>query len=92
MKGLPVAAIVRATVVSDLLQSHKMKRAGEQCCFVFRVQGIGAEGTAELRSSRIASQLLLETLLAKFVLHERSSLRRAAGAVIVLAGAVLVGG
>jgi len=35
---------------------------------------------------------VLETLLARFVLHERIGPRRAAGAVIVLAGVVLVGG
>ena len=30
MKWVLVAAIVAATVLSDLLQSHEMKRAGEQ--------------------------------------------------------------
>ena len=39
-----------------------------------------------------SASFVLETLLAKFVLHERISGRRAAGALIVLAGVVLVGG
>lgn len=39
-----------------------------------------------------AASYVLETLLAKYVLHERISARRAAGAVLVLAGVVLVGG
>jgi len=39
-----------------------------------------------------ASSFVLETLLAKFVLHERIGVRRAAGALAVLAGVVLVGG
>jgi uncharacterized membrane protein len=39
-----------------------------------------------------AASFVLETLLAKFVLHERISPRRAVGAMAVLAGVVLVGG
>jgi drug/metabolite transporter (DMT)-like permease len=39
-----------------------------------------------------SASFVLETLLAKFVLRERISPRRAAGALIVLAGVVLVGG
>jgi drug/metabolite transporter (DMT)-like permease len=39
-----------------------------------------------------SASFVLETLLAKFVLHERISVRRAAGTLIVLAGVVLVGG
>ncbi len=39
-----------------------------------------------------AASYVLETLLAKFILHEQISTRRAAGAMIVLAGVVLVGG
>ena len=35
---------------------------------------------------------VLETLLAKLVLREQIGVRRAAGALIVLAGVVLVGG
>jgi drug/metabolite transporter (DMT)-like permease len=110
---------VIATVVSDLLQSHEMKRAGEQ--------SVSARGLARLLQTIARRRLLilgiagnavsffafmalvqreplsfavpassagfvLETLLARFVLHERIGPRRAAGAVIVLAGVVLVGG
>ena len=39
-----------------------------------------------------AASFVLETLLAKFVLHERIGARRAMGALAVLAGVVLVGG
>ena len=39
-----------------------------------------------------SASFVLETLLARFILHERISARRAMGAVIVLAGVVLVGG
>src|SRR5277367_6647552 len=39
-----------------------------------------------------AASFVLETLLAKLVLKERIGVRRAAGALIVLAGVVLVGG
>jgi drug/metabolite transporter (DMT)-like permease len=39
-----------------------------------------------------AASFVLETLLAKLVLHEHIGKRRAAGALIVLCGVVLVGG
>ncbi len=119
MKWILVAAIVVATVASDLLQSHEMKRAGEQ--------SVGAGGFARLLHTIARRRLLilgvagnavsffafmalvqreplsfavpasaasyvLETLLAGFVLHERIGTRRAAGALIVLAGVILVGG
>jgi transporter family protein len=119
MKWLLVAAIVFATVVSDLLQSHEMKRAG--------AQSVSAKGFGRLLQ-RIAQRwqlivaiagnavsffafmalvqreplsfavpassasFVLETLLARFVLHERISPRRAFGTLVVLAGVVLVGG
>ena len=38
-----------------------------------------------------AASFIFETLLAKLVLHERVGIRRAAGALIVLCGVVLVG-
>jgi drug/metabolite transporter (DMT)-like permease len=119
MKWLLVAVMVFATVLSDLLQSHEMKRAGEQ--------SMSARGLGRLVHTIVQRRLLilaiacnatsffafmalvqneplsfvvpassasfvLETLLAKFVLHEQISARRAAGAVAVLAGVVLVGG
>jgi drug/metabolite transporter (DMT)-like permease len=39
-----------------------------------------------------SASFVLETLLAKFVLHERLGARRTAGALAVLAGVALVGG
>ena len=39
-----------------------------------------------------AASFVLETLLAKFVLHERIGARRASGTLLVLAGVVLVSG
>ena len=38
-----------------------------------------------------AASFIIETLLAKLVLHEHVDLRRAAGALIVLCGVILVG-
>jgi len=119
MRWLLVAIMVAATVLSDLLQSHEMKRAGEQ--------SVGARGLARLlraiverrflmlaigcmavsffsfmaliRSEPLsfavpasAASFVLETVLAKLVLRERIGVRRGAGALIVLAGVVLVGG
>jgi drug/metabolite transporter (DMT)-like permease len=119
VKWLLVAAIVCATVVSDLLQSHEMKRAGEQSVSAHgfakilhtiaqrRLLILGVAGNAVSFFAFMAlvqreplsfavpassASFVLETLLAKFVLHERISVRRAAGALIVLAGVVLVGG
>ncbi len=119
MRWLLVTAMVFATVMGDLLQSHEMKRAGEQ--------SVTAHGFARLLQTIARRRLLilgvacnavsfftfmalvqteplsfavpassasfvLETLLAKFVLHEQLGARRAAGALAVLAGVVLVGG
>jgi len=119
MRWILVATMVGATVLSDLLQSYEMKRAGEQ--------SVSATGFARLLQTIARRQLLilgvagnavsffafmalvqkeplsfavpvssasfvLETLLAKFVLHEKISFRRAAGTVAVLAGVVLVSG
>lgn len=117
MKWILVAMMVAATVASDLLQSHEMKRAGEQ--------SVGAHGLVRLLRAIVARRLLImaigcmavsffsfmalvraeplsfavpasaasfvvETILAKLVLHERISLRRAAGTLIVFAGVILV--
>lgn len=119
MKWMLVATMVAATVLSDLLQSHEMKQAGEQ--------SVSAQGLARLLQTIARRRLLilgvagnavsfftfmalvqteplsfvvpassasfvLETILAKFVLHERIGGRRTAGALAVLAGVVLVGG
>ncbi len=119
MRWVLVIAMVMATVAGDLLQSHEMKRAGEQ--------SVSARGFARLLHVIARRRLLIlgiacnavtffsfkalvqteplciavpasspsfviETALAKFVLHERLGARRTAGALAVLAGVVLVGG
>jgi drug/metabolite transporter (DMT)-like permease len=119
MKWILVAAMVAATVLSDLLQSHEMKRAGEQsvsakgltrllhiisqrrllilaiaCNAVSFFTFMALVQTEPLSFAVPASSasFVLETLLAKFVLHEQIGARRTAGALAVLAGVVLVGG
>jgi drug/metabolite transporter (DMT)-like permease len=119
MKWLLVLVMVSATIVSDLLQSHEMKQAGEQSVSARglgrllrtiaerRLLILGIAGNAvsfftfmalvqsEPLSFAVpasAVSFVLETLLAKFVLHEKIGTRRAAGALAVLAGVVLVSG
>ena len=119
MKWLLVALMVIATVLSDLLQSHEMKRAGEQsvgarglmrlarmiaqrgflmlaiACMAVSFFSFMALVQTEPLSFAVpasAASFVLETLLAKVVLRERIGARRAAGALIVLCGVVLVGG
>ena len=119
MKWVLVAVMVSATVLSDLLQSHEMKRAGEQ--------SVSARGLARLLQTIARRRLLIlgiagnavsfftfmalvqteplsfavpassasfviETLLARFVLHEQIGTRRTAGTLAVLADVLLVGG
>jgi drug/metabolite transporter (DMT)-like permease len=119
MKWILVAVMVSATVLADLLQSHEMKRAGEQSVsargFARLLQTIARRRLLFLGVScnavsfftfmalvqreplsfavpASAASFVIETLLAKFVLHERIGPRRTAGALAVLAGVVLVGG
>jgi drug/metabolite transporter (DMT)-like permease len=119
MKWVLVAAMVSATVVSDLLQSYEMKRAGEQSVSARglarllqtiarrRLLILGVAGNAvsffafmalvqtEPLSFAVpasAASFVIETVLAKFVLHERVGARRTAGTLAVLAGVALVGG
>jgi len=119
MKWVLVSFMVFATVLSDLLQSHEMKGAGEQSvsarglarllhiiaqrrllilgivCNAISFFAFMALVQTEPLSFAVpasAASFVLETLLAKFVLHERIGARRAAGALAVLAGVVLVGG
>lgn len=119
MKWVLVITMVFATVLGDLLQSHEMKRAGEQS-----VTARGLRRLVHIVASRrllilsilcnatsffafmalvqneplsfavpaSAGSFVLETVLAKFVLHEQIGLRRAAGAAAVMAGVILVGG
>jgi drug/metabolite transporter (DMT)-like permease len=119
MRWVLVAAMVCATVLADLLQSHEMKRAGEQSVSArglarllhiiarrrLLILGIACNAVSFFAFMALvqteplsfavpasAASFVLETLLAKFVLHERIGARRAAGALAVLAGVVLVGG
>lgn len=119
MKWLLVIAMVSATVLSDLLQSHEMKQAGEQsvsarglarllhmiarrrllilavaCNAVsfFTFMALVQREPLSFAVPASAASFVLETALAKFVLHERVGARRTAGALAVLAGVVLVGG
>jgi len=119
MKWAIVAAIVVATVLGDLLQSHEMKRAGEQSVSArgftrllhtiaqrrLLILGIACNAVSFFAFMALvqteplsfavpasSASFVLETLLAKFVLHERLSPKRIVGAVAVLAGVVLVGG
>ncbi len=117
MRWLLLSFVVVATVLSDLLQSYEMKRAGEQ--------SVGARGLARLLTMIVrrrylmlamlcmavsffsfmalvqaeplsfavpasAASFVLETVLAKMVLREHVSGRRAAGALLVLGGVVLI--
>jgi drug/metabolite transporter (DMT)-like permease len=119
MKWLLVTLMVVATVLSDLLQSYEMKRAGEQsvgahglfrllkmivqrrflilailCMAVWFFSFMALVQTEPLSFAVPASaaSFILETALAKLVLKERVGVKRAAGALIVLAGVVLLGG
>jgi len=117
MKWILLSIVVCATAVSDILQSHEMKRAGEH--------SMGARGIVRLLKTvarrrnlllsivclavsffafmalvqatplsfavpASAASFILETLLAKLVLKEHVSARRAAGAMLVLGGVLLL--
>jgi drug/metabolite transporter (DMT)-like permease len=106
--------MVAATVLSDLLQSYEMKRAGEQSvglhllklivqrrylilaifCMAISFFSFMALVQTEPLSFAVpasAASFILETALAKLVLKENVGIKRAAGALIVLAGVVLLG-
>jgi drug/metabolite transporter (DMT)-like permease len=118
MKWLLVTLMVAATVLSDLLQSYEMKRAGEQsvsahglvrllgtiarrrflilailCMAVsfFSFMALVQSQPLSFAVPASAASFILETALAKLVLKERVGVKRAAGALIVLAGVVLLG-
>lgn len=119
MRWILVAVMVCATVLSDLLQSHEMKRAGAHSVQLhglmrllrliaqrrFLILAIACMAVSffsflvlvqrEPLSFAVpasAASFVLETVLAKLVLREHIGVRRAAGALIVLCGVVLVGG
>ena len=118
MKWVLLAVMVGATVLSDLLQSYQMKRAGEQqvgargmarlfrmigrnrelllsiVCLAFSFFAFMALVQTEPLSFVVpasAASLILETVAARVVLKETVDLRRWAGALLVLAGVVLLG-
>jgi drug/metabolite transporter (DMT)-like permease len=118
MRWILVGVMVGGTVLSDLLQSYQMKRAGEQpvstrgaarlirkfaynrdlllsiLCLAFSFFAFMAlVQTAPLSFAVPASaaSLVIETVLARTVLHEEVGSRRWAGALFVLAGIVLLG-
>ena len=95
MKWILLSIVVTATALSDLLQSHEMKRAGEQ--------SVDARGLARLlktiarRRELILSIVCLAisffafmALVAKLVLKENVGMRRGAGALLVLGGVILL--
>jgi drug/metabolite transporter (DMT)-like permease len=117
MKWLLLSIVVGATALSDLLQSHEMKRAGEQsigarglvrllktivrrrelilsiACLAISFFAFMALVQAEPLSFAVpasAASFIIETLLAKLVLKEQVGMRRAAGALLVLGGIVLL--
>lgn len=119
MKWLLVGAMVAATVLSDLLQSYEMKRAGAHsidarglmrlarliverrylalaiaCMAVsfFTFMALVQTEPLSFAVPASAASFIFETLSAKFVLKEKVGSRRAAGALLVLCGVVLVGG
>ena len=118
MKWVLVSLMVVATVLSDLLQSYEMKRAGQQSvgargllrllgmiaqrrflilailCMAVSFFSFMALVQTEPLSFAVpasAASFILETALAKLVLKEKVGVKRAAGALIVLAGVVLLG-
>jgi drug/metabolite transporter (DMT)-like permease len=118
MKWVLVTLMVVATVLSDLLQSYEMKRAGEQSVGArgllrllrmiaerrFLILAIGCMAVSFFSFMALvqteplcfavpasAASFILETVLARFVLKEQVGIKRAAGALIVLAGVVLLG-
>ncbi len=117
MKWLLLSVVVGSTVLGDLLQSHEMKRSGEQSvglrglgrilqliarqrflliaivCMAISFFAFMALVQVEPMSFAVpasAASFVLETVLAKMLLKEHISSRRALGALLVLCGVVLV--
>jgi drug/metabolite transporter (DMT)-like permease len=106
MTWLLVGVVVAATCVSDLLQSHEMKRQAARKRFGLSWPIVGAVGCmavaffAFLQLLKIAdlsfavpataATLILETVLASWILHEQVHARRWAGAVLVACGVALL--
>lgn len=117
MKWLLLSIVVTATALSDLLQSHEMKRSGGHsmgargiarllktlatrwmlilsvACLAVSFFAFMALVQAEPLSFAVpasAASFILETVLARFVLKEYVGPRRAAGALLVLGGVILL--
>lgn len=117
MKWLLLTLIVGCTALGEVLQSHEMKRAGEQsvsarglvrilqtifsrrylilAIFFMAISFFAFMALVQIAPLSFAvpasaATFVLETLMARFVLHEHIGWRRAAGACLVLAGVILV--
>ena len=107
MKWLLLSIVVTATALSDILQSHEMKKVGHQSigvrgrvllvlsivCLAISFFAFMALVQAEPLSFAVpatAASFILETVLAKLVLNEHISARRASGALLVLGGVLLL--
>lgn len=107
MKWILLSIVVTATALSDLLQSHEMKKVGRESmgargkvrlalsivCLAISFFAFMALVQAEPLSFAVpatAASFILETVLARLVLKEQVSARRAAGAALVLGGVVLL--
>jgi len=112
-----LSIIVICTVLSDLLQSHEMKRSGKQsvnarglanllaviagrkflllaiffmAVSFFTFMALVQQEPLSFAVPASAATFVLETMLAKWVLHESVGKRRAAGALLVLSGVILL--
>jgi drug/metabolite transporter (DMT)-like permease len=117
LKWILLSVIVIATVLSDLLQSHEMKRSGEQavnarglmrllrmivsrgslalsivCMAIsfFAFMALVQIAPLSFAVPASAATFVLETVLAKLVLHEQVGKRRSAGTLLVLGGVLLL--
>jgi drug/metabolite transporter (DMT)-like permease len=117
MRWILLSLNVGCTVLGDVLQSHEMKRAGEQsvsarglskilrtiagrrylilAIFFMAISFFAFMALVQIAPLSFAvpasaATFVLETLLARFALHERLCWRRVVGAVLVLAGVLLV--
>lgn len=107
MRWLFVGLVVGATTLSDLLQSKEMKRQGAErryrptlllglsvlCMAVSFFSFLRLLELADLSFAvpATAVSLVLETILARAILHERIHARRWIGAVLVACGVAILG-
>ena len=80
-------------VASALAQSwHIMASIGAMAVSFFAFMSLISIAELSFAVPASSASFVIETLLAKFVLHERIGMRRTAGTLAVLAGVLLVGG